>query len=550
MRALIGTLLPVCAAIGVAQAPSGAPKTPDPPAQITCPLRTTPMSAGETALAAHDLPKAESLLREESKSQGFEGDRAHNALIRVLLRESKFDEATQDAQAWFSAAPQSAWAETSVFEVQWRKGEISEAITTIVAAAKLDPCNARVFADYANVLEFSGLNASAKAILDRAHLRDPNDGDITRAWMQLQTRSAKLDSVNNRLAHADLLSADERNSLEHRKEQLSAPSDVQPCHLVTSVSSTSIPYRSIQDGPAAPTFWGLEVSFNGVPRRLEIDTGAHGLLLTKSAASDLHLEVEEKNKTWGIGDDGAVTSHLSKVKDIKIGGLEFADCNVEILEKNPPGMQAQDGLIGGDVFSDFLLTLDFPGRVLKLDPLPPIPGSAAAAPSLDTGASGEQSALHDRYIDPSMKTWTKVFRSGHDLILPVKLNDSPPRLFIVDTGSQLNLVSYQMAKQFAKVSKGSDVNLMGISGHVNQTYTTGPLNLTFAGLRQETPGLIGMDTSALARSTGVEIAGFLGAPVLHQLTVQIDYRDNLMHFSYDPKRLQRCPPGVQLADCF
>ena len=149
-----------------------------------------------------------------------------------------------------------------------------------------------------------------------------------------------------------------------------------------------------------------------------------------------------------------------------------------------------------------------------------------------------------------MKNWTRVFRSGHDLILPVYLNDSPPRLFIVDTGSQMNLVSFQIAKQFVKVSKGSDVDLVGISGHVKQTYTTGPLTLTFANMRQPTSGLIGMDTGALGRDAGVEIAGFLGAPTLHQLTVQIDYRDNLMHFSYDPKRLTRCVAGIAIADCY
>ncbi len=552
--AIAGVFVTMCAGAMPAQAPATAvTKTTSAPAAMTCRRRTAPMSPGDIAFARHDLPKAESLLAEESKAPGAEGDRAHNALIRALLRDSKFDQAWQNAQAWASADPKSSWAEISVAEVRWRKGEVSESVEAIVAAAKLDNCNPRIDTDYAELLVFSGLQASAKKHLDRAHLLDPIDDDISGDWMELQPRSVKLASLTAYLAQSDFLTPEDRRSLQQWKERLSEPPSAQRCHLVSSVTSTSIPYRAMQNGPRAPTFWGLDVSFNSKPRRLEIDTGAHGLLLTKSAASALHLEVQDKGKSWGIGDDGAVTSHISRVKDIRIGALEFADCDVEILEKNPDGLTAEDGLIGGDVFSDFLLTLDFPGRVLKLDPLPATPGAGTEALSLTTGATApdtQDTPVRDRYIDPSMKDWTKVFHSGHHLIMPVMLNDSPQRLFIVDTGAQLNLVSYQMAKQVAKVSKGSDIDLMGISGHVKQTYTTGPLNLTFAGMRQTTPGLIGMDTSALGQSMGVEIAGFLGAPILHQLTMQIDYRDDLMHFSFDPKRLQRCMPGVQVADCF
>lgn len=84
--------------------------------------------------------------------------------------------------------------------------------------------------------------------------------------------------------------------------------------------------------------------------------------------------------------------------------------------------------------------------------------------------------------------------------------------------------------------------------------TTGPLTLTFANLKQPASGMTAMDTSHLGEEAGVEIAGFLGAPTLHQLTVQIDYRDNLVHFSYDPNRIQHCSAtslsGISMADCY
>jgi len=44
-------------------------------------------------------------------------------------------------------------------------------------------------------------------------------------------------------------------------------------------------------------------------------------------------------------------------------------------------MEDQDGLIGMDVFSRFLVTLDYPMRKLGLSPLPPRPGDAASPSS-------------------------------------------------------------------------------------------------------------------------------------------------------------------------
>ena len=40
----------------------------------------------------------------------------------------------------------------------------------------------------------------------------------------------------------------------------------------------------------------------------------------------------------------------------------------------------------------------------------------------------------------------------------------------------------------------------------------------------------------LTRSAGVEISGIIGFPILRELVLSIDYRDNLVHFVYDPKK--------------
>ena len=446
-------------------------------------------------------------------------------------------------------SPDNSWALVALAEVSWREGRTDDAIQTLDSVRLNDYCNSQAHADLATVYRMRGLYASANRELTSARHLDPIDDDIESDWMRLQSRSTQLAEVTTYLDRSTFLSDGERKSLTRWKDQLSQP-PASGCHLVTPAASTSIPFRGIQDGPEAPTYWGLEVSFNGKQRRLEIDTGASGLVLNKAAAAALHLEPEHTFKTWGIGDEPDVDSYVAKVKSIKIGGLEFQDCDVQVLGK---GADDGDGLIGGDVFSQFLLTLDFPGHTLKLDPLPARPGETAdkSAPSLETGVSFDSGTPEDAYRDPSMKSWSGVWRSGHDLIIPVRLNEKGPwKLFIIDTGSQMDLISPDAAREVGKVSKGADRDIEGISGKVKKEYTTGPLKLHFGGLVAPNNGLIAIDTSRLGRDAGVEISGFIGAPTLHQLTVSIDYRDDLVHFTFDPKRLTRCVDGIKMADCY
>jgi tetratricopeptide (TPR) repeat protein len=519
---------------------------------VDCHVRTSPLSPGDIAMSHGNYAQAEALYAGESQAAsqpGPDADRAHAALIRAQLRQSKIADAEKDTVAWSTAQPDNSWALVALAELRWRQGRTDDAIQTLDSIRSNDYCNPQAHADLATVYRMRGLYASANRELTSARHLDPMDDDIESDWMRLQSRSIQLTEVTQYLDRSTFLSADERKSLTRWKDQLAQP-PASGCRLVSSAASTSIPFRGIQDGPQAHTYWGLEVSFNGKQRRLEIDTGATGLILNKAAAAALHLEPEQRIKVSGVGDDPDVDAYVANVKSIKIGGLEFQDCDVQVLSK---GADDGDGLIGGDVFSQFLLTLDFPGHTLKLDPLPARPNDTAdkSAPSLQTGVTSDSGTPEDAYRDPSMKSWSGIWRNGHDLIIPVRLNEKGPwKLFIVDTGAQVELISPDAAREVGKVSKGAGIDLEGISGKVKKEYTTGPMKLYFGGLAAPNDGMVAIDTSRFSRDAGIEISGFIGAPSLHQLTFSIDYRDNLVHFTFDPKRLSRCVEGIKMADCY
>jgi hypothetical protein len=211
-----------------------------------------------------------------------------------------------------------------------------------------------------------------------------------------------------------------------------------------------------------------------------------------------------------------------------------------------------DGLIGTDVFSSYLVTLDYPMRKFSLAPLPPRPGDDSApvlnteAASQGAGASSGSSAgaaqsagPQDRYIAPEMKDYVPFFRVGHFVIIPVTLNHKTERLFMVDSGAFSSSISPEAAAAVTKVHGGLPVTIQGLSGEVKKVSTGDQIVFNFGGIQQTNNNLFAFDTSNMTRFAGLEVSGFLGNTILRELATHIDYRDGLIKFDYDPRHGNR-----------
>jgi len=265
----------------------------------------------------------------------------------------------------------------------------------------------------------------------------------------------------------------------------------------------------------------------------------------------------------GIGDKGLQSGYTAVADHIRIGELEFQDCVVAVSEKDL--VADEDGLIGADVLGAYLIDIDLPGMRLKLSPLPKRPEDTVAPKSLnsegDEQANAEQKddsvnqqvskeekspppiskpiqrLPKDRYIAPEMADWTRVFRFSHSILVPTSVNDSKPVLFGLDTGAFANILSVRAARQVGKVSADDSLRVRGLNGEVKKVYSSDKATLRFGNLRQPTLGMVTLDLSNLSRHTGTEVSGFLGFAMLRVLEVELDYRDGLVDFKYDPKRV-------------
>jgi predicted aspartyl protease/Flp pilus assembly protein TadD len=477
-------------------------------------------------------------------------------LVEVLLRQQKVTEADDLVHKALAQNPQSGVLMGALGEVQYRAGTPWLALPTADASIKLDPCNPQVRLLSARLLRLNSHYASAANEISTAHALDPSNPRIRSRWLDTLPLKERITELEAYLASANGEDPETLKSLHfylaYLKQQEIEPHKA--CRLVSNTDTAEIPFKYLfQDGTHIRAF-GLDVKLNDHDTRLEIDTGASGLLVSRSVADHAGLKQFSRTEVGGVGTQGKKAAYTTFADDIKIGSLEFKDCAVEVIDKG--NVVDSDGLIGMDVFSRFLVTLDYPMRKLLLAPLPPRPNeSGGLKPALETGgntnedesqdntpslpATGPKPAAHgpyNRYIAPEMKDWTLVYRIGHDLLLPASLNNGPPKLFIVDTGAFSTTVTPEVAREVTKVHREDNIIVHGVSGKVDKVYTADSITFRFANISQKVDSVVAFETPGLSKNLNMEIAGFIGITALGQMTVSIDYRDGLMKFAYDANR--------------
>jgi predicted aspartyl protease len=476
-------------------------------------------------------------------------------LSDVLLHQQKVREANDLVAKALAVHPQSAVLGTALGFVQFRAGTPWLAAQTVNRATKLDPCYARARLLNVELFRLNSLFKAAAAELKTAHLLDPYDLDIRLAWLQTLPLAERIQALEGYLNSPTGADPDDQRQLRfylgHLKRFASQPR--KPCLLTSKSKSTELPFARIMRDATHVRAYGLDVKLNNHSARLEVDTGADGLFISRSIARQAGLQEFSTTEIGGVGDEGRKAAYTAYVDSISIGSLEFHDCAVTVMDsRNVVGI---DGLIGANVFSRFLVTLDYPMRKIELGPLPPRPQDTAASPPSLATDTEENSANenaghedkeqprpvaakgpHDRYIAPEMADWTKVYRMGDKLLIPAALNQTVERLFVLDTGAFSTVISPEAARAVTKVHKDYGMQVSGVDGKVKQVYSTGKVTFDFANLRQPAEQVVAFDTSELSKHMGLEISGFLGINTLGQLQVKIDYRDALVKFEYDPKR--------------
>jgi predicted aspartyl protease len=114
----------------------------------------------------------------------------------------------------------------------------------------------------------------------------------------------------------------------------------------------------------------IELMVNGQgPFLFGIDTGAQGgARIDSSLVEKLALKPTGEVRAIDPSGRNPQTSATVKLESIAIGSLRLTDLTAASRNyKNSPRPLKVDGILGLNVFSDYLVTLDFPARKLRLD---------------------------------------------------------------------------------------------------------------------------------------------------------------------------------------
>ena len=499
------------------------------------------------------VQKYQQLLQEKPNSPDI-----YVGLTHVYLKKKDVKQANDMVTKGLQVADSQS-VRVALGEVYFRQGRIREAELEWVKVINSGHPEARAYLGLARVRHAISMHKSGQTMIDKAYQLDPSDPEIRKSWVGKLSRAERIKYMEEYLAGENNDDEETRNGMQHYLEYLKARAKDPrgSCQLVSKATTTETDLIRLLVDSTRLRGYGLSVGINGKKSKLLLDTGASGILINRNLADKASVTRLSDTDFRGIGDKGRKKGYVGLANSVKVGELEFQNCPVEVLDER--SVTGEDGLIGADVFSAFLVDIDFPYEKLHLRELPKRPDEREKGITLqtdedDSDATGEDpvnkaseatvaknpkpahSGPQDRYIAPEMKSYTQVFRFGHDLLVPTSIGDAPAKLFLLDTGAFNNIISPSAASEVTKVHGDSNTSIHGISGSVKRVYRADKAVIQFGHLRQENQDLVAFDLTHISDSAGTEVSGILGFAMLHLLDIKIDYRDGLVDFSYDPKR--------------
>ncbi len=514
-----------------------------------------PLAAADQLFASGKIPEAgaryQALVNADPKLVA-----AQVGMIRCYMLLQKLDEAQAAADAALALEPNSWLLQLTLGDLRFAEGKMPESERAYVKAENLKPDEAAPYLGLARVYRVYSLNRRAYDNLKRAHEVAPNDVQVQVLWFNSLPHQDRIPALEAYLADSSVnhqVARQLQQYLAYLKKNADAPTHA--CKLVSNVQETNTKLDALPRPGTKLGASGLAVKINGQEMRLALDTGSSGVLLGGTAAERLGLKKLANMPIMGVGDSGQQGGYTAVVDRIRVGDLEFQDCIVRVSEAPTP-VTGEDGLIGSDVFGAYLVDIDIPGAKLRLSPLPKRPDETAPPAALKTlpadsqeleseGEEGNQAAKaqanlpKDAYVAPEMANWSKVLRFRGLLLVQTKVDGAGPLLFLLDTGSFSNILSTRAASKITQIRSDPGMSVKGMSGTVSKVYTADKATLEFGRYEQDNQDVVTFDLDPVCKQTGTEVSGILGYNMLRIMQTKIDYRDGLVDFVYDPKRLPK-----------
>jgi tetratricopeptide (TPR) repeat protein len=430
---------------------------------------------------------------------------AYAGLVRSLLKADDVKAAEESSQKALAAFTESAIIHAERGDVYYRRGFIPQAEDEYRAALKLDDKCARAWLGQGKVDDVNTRHSNAKTAIAKAHELDPQDSDAFYEWATRLAYPENVMALERHLAEFHNDAEAERHEREY-KDFVKAVAGRKTWIPARDVNRTEIKMEALTVGShMALRGYGLRVRLNDrAPVTLLVDTGSSGITITRKLAEKIGASKLSEQALEGVGKAGPAIGYKAWVDKVVIGDLEFHDC---FVQATPREIAEVDGIIGLDIFSHYLITLDLPARKLLLEPMP---------------------ARSNDGPPEKTETFSQTFMLGHFLLLPTEVGKKAAGLFVIDSGSNANTISPELARSIPEM-RAFNSPMSGASGVVNSAFIADDATLRFAKINRN-DRISTLDLHSVSKDLGIEVSGQIGFSAMANMKLMIDYRDGLVQF--------------------
>jgi len=443
---------------------------------------------------------------------------AYYGLVRALLGAHRAPEAYRYADQALEHAPKSGSAENAAGLTSFRKGDLVRAEAHFRAALKLNSDDPAGLQGLASIYSVLSKFKTARMLLLKAYSISPDDPSLRVAYADSLKGAEHVEALERILASLDRDSEEAKRLRFHIAFEKAAPGR-ELRRLSSPYAATQIKLFKSMTGFPYPSGLTVSVQLNQkLTLKLRVDASLSGISIGPGAAKSAGLiPVGEGIDVKGEGVQKPEIASGYLASEVRIGNVTFADCPIEVFRG--AGNGPFDGSIGMELFRQFIVSIDIPGQSLSLVARPEGPGD----PQEPTDAS-----------DVVPAGFVRLLRFGSAVALSTSLNDHPPALFLLSTGSNTNVIDSGLAHRLSLFYRDDRARVTGGQGQIPNIYRANNMTLTFAGYRHRNASLIGLDLHNTREQIGMELGGSLGMPVLYELKITVDYREGIIRTEYVP----------------
>jgi tetratricopeptide (TPR) repeat protein len=430
---------------------------------------------------------------------------AYAGLVRSLLKADDVKAAEESSQKALAAFPESAIIHAVRGDVYYRRGLVLQADDEYKAALKLDDKCARAWLGQGKVDAVYVRRSQSKTAIAKAHDLDTEDSDAFYEWAIRLPYPENVAALERHLAEFHNDPEEERHEREY-KDFVKALAGRKTWIPAREVERTEMKMEALTVGAHfVLRGYGIRARLNDrATVTLLVDTGSSGITITRKLAEKIGASKLAEQALEGVGKSGPAIGYKAWVDKVVIGDLEFHDC---FVQATPREIAEVDGIIGMDVFSQYLVMLDLPARKLRLEPMPA------------RGNGGEPA---------QSEAFSQAFSIGHFLLLPAEVGKKAAGLFVIDSGSNANTISPELARSIPEM-RAFNSPMSGASGVVNSAFIADDATLRFAKISRN-DRISSLDLHSVSKDLGIEVSGQIGFSAMQDMKLTIDYRDGLVRF--------------------